>query len=150
MAPFYVGLVVALGALLVVFANEAWRELSHLMSMSPEEAILMVLSLIDLSLAGNLLGPQTLPVPLPMGTLGVSALTVANPLAIDRSLSTLLATVSGSPWAFVVYLIPVAAARCPLAPAHARALCRRKIRAKSFYPELSHTSSRTTHRLKRS
>jgi uncharacterized protein (TIGR00645 family) len=55
MAPFYVGLVVALGALLVVFVNEAYRELSHLMSMSPEEAILMVLSLIDLSLAGNLL-----------------------------------------------------------------------------------------------
>ena len=55
MAPFYMGLVVALGALLVVFVNEAWHELSHLMSMSPEEAILMVLSLIDLSLAGNLL-----------------------------------------------------------------------------------------------
>ena len=55
MAPFYVGLVVALAALLVVFVAEAWRELSHLMSMSPEDAILMVLSLIDLSLAGNLL-----------------------------------------------------------------------------------------------
>ncbi|HEX5377823.1 MAG TPA: TIGR00645 family protein [Phenylobacterium sp.] len=55
MAPFYVGLAVALGALVVVFVNEAWRELSHLASMSPEDAILMVLSLIDLSLAGNLL-----------------------------------------------------------------------------------------------
>ena len=55
MAPFYVGLVVALGALVVVFVNEAWHELSHLMSMGPEDAILMVLSLIDLSLAGNLL-----------------------------------------------------------------------------------------------
>jgi uncharacterized protein (TIGR00645 family) len=55
MAPFYVGLVLALGALLVVFANEAWHELSHLLEMTPEEAILMVLSLIDLSLAGNLL-----------------------------------------------------------------------------------------------
>jgi uncharacterized protein (TIGR00645 family) len=55
MAPFYVGLVLALAALLVVFANEAWHELSHIMTMSPEEAILMVLSLIDLSLAGNLL-----------------------------------------------------------------------------------------------
>lgn len=55
MAPFYVGLVVALAALLVVFVNEAWHELSHLTSMSPEEAILMVLALIDLSLAGNLL-----------------------------------------------------------------------------------------------
>ena len=55
MAPFYLGLIVALAALVVVFANEAWRELSHLASMSPEEAILMVLSLIDLSLAGNLI-----------------------------------------------------------------------------------------------
>ena len=55
MGPFYVGLVVALAGLVVVFANEAWHELSHLPTMSPEEAILMVLSLIDLSLAGNLL-----------------------------------------------------------------------------------------------
>lgn len=54
MAPFYIGLVLALAALLVVFAVEAWHEFSHLPSMSPEEAILMVLSLIDLSLAGNL------------------------------------------------------------------------------------------------
>lgn len=55
MAPFYVGLVVALAALVVVFVNEAVHELSHLLSMSPEDAILMILSLIDLSLAGNLL-----------------------------------------------------------------------------------------------
>lgn len=55
LAPFYVGLIVALGALLVVFANEALHELSGLMSMKPEGAILMVLSLIDLSLAANLL-----------------------------------------------------------------------------------------------
>jgi uncharacterized protein (TIGR00645 family) len=55
MAPFYVGLVLALAALVVVFFNEAASELSHVFSMSPEEAILMVLSLIDLSLAANLL-----------------------------------------------------------------------------------------------
>ncbi len=55
MAPFYLGLVVALAGLLLVFVMEAWRELSHLTSMSPEEAILMALTLIDLSLAGNLL-----------------------------------------------------------------------------------------------
>ena len=55
MAPMYLGLVVALAALVWVFAAEAWHEFSHLASMSPEEAILMVLSLIDLSLAGNLL-----------------------------------------------------------------------------------------------
>jgi uncharacterized protein (TIGR00645 family) len=38
-----------------VFVNEAIHELVNVPSMSPEEAILMVLSLIDLSLAGNLL-----------------------------------------------------------------------------------------------
>ena len=55
MAPFYVGLVLALVGLLYVFVLEAWRELSHLAAMTPEQAILMALSLIDLSLAGNLL-----------------------------------------------------------------------------------------------
>ena len=55
MAPFYVGLVVALAGLVIVFFNEAMHELAHIFTMSPEQAILMVLSLIDLSLAGNLL-----------------------------------------------------------------------------------------------
>ncbi len=55
MAPFYLGLILALACLLLVFVMEAWREMSHLISMSPEEAILMALTLIDLSLAGNLL-----------------------------------------------------------------------------------------------
>ena len=55
MAPFYLGLVVALGALLWVFGAELVHELSHVLTMKPEDAILMVLSLIDLSLAGNLL-----------------------------------------------------------------------------------------------
>ena len=55
MAPFYVGLVFALAAMFVVFAREGVRELSHLGFMSPEEAILMALTLIDLSLAGKLL-----------------------------------------------------------------------------------------------
>lgn len=55
LAPFYVGLVIALGAVLVVFANEAIHELSGLFAMRPEDAILMALSLIDLSLTANLL-----------------------------------------------------------------------------------------------
>ena len=54
MAPFYLGLVVALAVLLVVFFNEAVHEFQHALEMTPEGAILMVLSLIDLSLAGNL------------------------------------------------------------------------------------------------
>jgi uncharacterized protein (TIGR00645 family) len=55
MAPFYVGLVVALAALLAVFGAELIHQLSGVFAMTPEKAILMVLSLIDLSLAGNLL-----------------------------------------------------------------------------------------------
>src|SRR3954452_20154058 len=54
MAPFYVGLVLALVALLAVFAEELVTEVSHIGQMNPERAILMALSLIDLSLAGNL------------------------------------------------------------------------------------------------
>ena len=55
LAPFYFGLVVALGALLVAFVNEAIHEFTQLGDMKPENAILMALTLIDLSLAGNLL-----------------------------------------------------------------------------------------------
>jgi uncharacterized protein (TIGR00645 family) len=55
MAPFYVGLVLALLALLVVFVAELVEQVSHITAMTPEAAILMALSLIDLSLAGNLI-----------------------------------------------------------------------------------------------
>src|SRR6266436_931094 len=54
MAPFYVGLVIALVALLVVFFGELYTEASRIAELTPEAAILMALSLIDLSLAGNL------------------------------------------------------------------------------------------------
>jgi uncharacterized protein (TIGR00645 family) len=55
MAPFYVGLVVALAALLAVFIGELITEISGITELRPEGAILMALSLIDLSLAGNLI-----------------------------------------------------------------------------------------------
>jgi len=55
MAPFYVGLVVALAALLAVFIGELITEVSGITDLRPEGAILMALSLIDLSLAGNLI-----------------------------------------------------------------------------------------------
>jgi uncharacterized protein (TIGR00645 family) len=59
LAPFYIGLVVALIALLGVFVVEVPREIIHLRATAPERlaerAIMMTLSLIDLSLAGNLL-----------------------------------------------------------------------------------------------
>src|SRR5690606_37240948 len=46
MAPFYVGLVVALGGLLFVFARKLFFALPTIGGMSAEEAILLVLSLI--------------------------------------------------------------------------------------------------------
>jgi uncharacterized protein (TIGR00645 family) len=55
MAPFYVGMVVALLALLAVFVEELAHQLPGILRMKPEDAILLALSLIDLSLAGNLL-----------------------------------------------------------------------------------------------
>lgn len=58
MAPFYVGLIAALAALMVVFFQELAHEFPHLWSatepMSAEGAILLALALIDLSLAANL------------------------------------------------------------------------------------------------
>jgi uncharacterized protein (TIGR00645 family) len=63
MAPFYVGLIAALGALMVVFFQELWHEIpllwtvdpvTHAYGMDAEGAILLALSLIDLSLAANL------------------------------------------------------------------------------------------------
>jgi uncharacterized protein (TIGR00645 family) len=54
LAPFYLGLVVSLVMLLSAFIGELWHFLGHLLEATPEEIILAVLSLIDLSLAGNL------------------------------------------------------------------------------------------------
>jgi uncharacterized protein (TIGR00645 family) len=55
LAPFYVGLVVALGILLVVFVEELWHALAEFPELTPAHGILVALSLIDLSLAANLL-----------------------------------------------------------------------------------------------
>ena len=55
LAPFYLGMVVALGVLLFVFVRELFLELSHIGGMDAEQAILLALSLIDLSLTANLL-----------------------------------------------------------------------------------------------
>ena len=54
MAPFYVGMVVALVMLLAAFVEELMHALPSLFHTDPEHVILTVLSLIDLSLAGNL------------------------------------------------------------------------------------------------
>ncbi len=56
MAPFYIGLVVGLVALLAVFVQELVHEVPTVItSAKPDDAIVLALSLIDLSLGGNLL-----------------------------------------------------------------------------------------------
>jgi uncharacterized protein (TIGR00645 family) len=55
LAPFYLGMILALAALLFVFMRELIVELSHIGTMNAEDGILLALSLIDLSLTGNLL-----------------------------------------------------------------------------------------------
>src|SRR5918998_1971016 len=55
MAPFYLLMVAALGMLLVKFAQESWHIVTHTLSMTESEAVLAVLSLIDITLTGNLL-----------------------------------------------------------------------------------------------
>jgi uncharacterized protein (TIGR00645 family) len=54
LAPFYVGLVVSLVMLLVAFIGDLAHLVPNLLQASPEDIILGVLTLIDLSLAGNL------------------------------------------------------------------------------------------------
>jgi uncharacterized protein (TIGR00645 family) len=55
MAPFYVGLVVALLVLLVVFLHAIVSEIPRLAELDEANVILWVLTLIDLSLAANLI-----------------------------------------------------------------------------------------------
>jgi uncharacterized protein (TIGR00645 family) len=55
MAPFYFGLVVALVLLLWVFLRELFEHVVRIASLGPADAVLLALSLIDLSLVANLL-----------------------------------------------------------------------------------------------
>ena len=48
-------MVAALGMLLVKFAQESWHIVTHTLSMTESDAVLAVLSLIDIALTGNLL-----------------------------------------------------------------------------------------------
>src|ERR1700704_6104950 len=54
LAPVYIGLVLSLVMLLVAFVGEIVEAVPHIIGMKTEEVILTVLSLIDLSLALNL------------------------------------------------------------------------------------------------
>ncbi len=55
MAPFYFGLVVALLLLLFVFLRQLLNYVLRIADMGPADAVLMALSLIDLSLVANLM-----------------------------------------------------------------------------------------------
>ncbi len=55
MAPFYVGLVLTLLLLLIKFVQELAHQIPHILEMKESELILAVLTLIDLSLAANLI-----------------------------------------------------------------------------------------------
>jgi len=55
LAPLYLGMVAALGLILVVFVHELIEPLHHLESLDAEAVILLALSLIDLSLTANLI-----------------------------------------------------------------------------------------------
>ena len=56
MAPFYVGLVIALVVLMITFGKEVVEETSKVLTMDLQEntVVLWLLTLIDMSLAGNL------------------------------------------------------------------------------------------------
>lgn len=55
MAPMYLGLVVSLGILTIVFVRELLYYAQQTLTMGADQGILAVLTLIDLSLAANLL-----------------------------------------------------------------------------------------------
>jgi uncharacterized protein (TIGR00645 family) len=55
MAPFYLGLVAALAVLLVVFVHDIITEIPRMVSLEESDVIIWVLTLIDLSLAANLI-----------------------------------------------------------------------------------------------
>lgn len=55
MAPMYAGLVIALLMLVVIFFRELAYYVPQMLTLSPEKTILVVLTLIDLTLAANLL-----------------------------------------------------------------------------------------------
>jgi len=54
MAPFYIGLSLSLGCLMFSFLQELWHFFSNIYDSNQTSVVLAILSLIDLSLAGNL------------------------------------------------------------------------------------------------
>jgi len=54
MAPIYLGLIGCLGILIITFFRELSEALPRVMTLDETDVILLILSLVDLSLAGNL------------------------------------------------------------------------------------------------
>jgi uncharacterized protein (TIGR00645 family) len=54
MAPVYLGLIGALGILIITFFRELYLQAPQVLQMDETDIILLVLTLVDLSLAGNL------------------------------------------------------------------------------------------------
>jgi len=54
LAPFYIGLVVALVVILIKFFEEIWHLVTHIGEVEGEQLILSVLALLDLTLLANL------------------------------------------------------------------------------------------------
>jgi uncharacterized protein (TIGR00645 family) len=54
MAPVYLGLIAALAILIITFFRELYLQAPQILSMDETDIILLVLTLVDLSLAGNL------------------------------------------------------------------------------------------------
>lgn len=55
LAPIYLGLAVSLVVVSLTFARKAWNLAEHALAVSSDEAIIGILSLIDLSLVGGLI-----------------------------------------------------------------------------------------------
>jgi hypothetical protein len=72
-------------------------------------AVLLILISTALLMVAALFAQREIQVPQSLGAQNAPPLKVANPLAIDGALATLLSYVYASPFAYVVYLIPVAA-----------------------------------------
>ncbi len=54
MAPVYLGLIAALAILIITFFRELYHQIPLVLSMEEADIILLVLTLVDISLAGNL------------------------------------------------------------------------------------------------
>lgn len=55
LAPFYMGLILSIGLLLIKFTQELWHMIVHIMGMPESDAIIGVLTLVDMSLVASLL-----------------------------------------------------------------------------------------------